>query len=139
MKNLFHKLNYRGQERILIINAEKRFLRRVRAEIPGLKVDAEIDPRFPYEFMLIFVKFMKDVEELAPRAVHNLVADGVIWFAFPKYESLKPESDLDRDHGWEIMLQRGFDKVRQVNIDDNWTALRFRNIRYIKSDRFKLQ
>jgi hypothetical protein len=96
-------------------------------------VDAEIDQRFPYEFMLLFVELVSEVEALAPKALHNLTSDGILWFAYPKKTSKKYSSDIDRDHGWEVLLDRGFDKVRQVAIDDDWSALRFRNVRFIKS------
>jgi hypothetical protein len=44
-------------------------------------------------------------------------------------------SDLDRDHGWMVLIEKGFDKVRQVSIDNDWSALRFRNVRFIKSSK----
>lgn len=56
------------------------------------------------------------------------------WMAFPKRTSKIP-TDLRRDHGWEKLS--GFDwiAVRQVSINDQWSALRFRpkaNVKEIK-------
>jgi hypothetical protein len=31
-----------------------------------------------------------------------------------------------------VLIDSDFDKVRQININEDWTALRFRNIRFIK-------
>jgi len=139
MGDILQKLNYRNQGRIAILNAEKKFLRMIRSARPDLLIDTEIDPRFPYEFMLIFVRFLSEVDELAPKAIHNLVSDGVLWFAYPaRRSSSKIDSDLDSSHGWEILLERGFDRVRQVIIDENWSAIRFRNIRFIKSPKYQL-
>ena len=75
---------------------------------------------------------------MAPQALHNLTADGTLWFAYPKKSSRKYCSDIYRDHGWEVLIDRGMHPVRQVSVDDDWSALRFRNSRYIKSssDRF---
>ena len=89
--------------------------------------------RFPYEFMIIFVRFVSEIELLALKALHNLTSDGILWFAYPKKTSKKFSSDIDRDHGWELLIDHGFDKVRLVALDDDWSALRFRNIRFIKS------
>ncbi|HOK25528.1 MAG TPA: hypothetical protein P5320_10875 [Bacteroidales bacterium] len=139
MRDILQKLNYRNQGRIAILNAEKKFLRMIRSGRPELKIDTEIDPRFPYEFMIIFVRFLAEVDEIAPKAIHNLVSDGVLWFAYPnRKSSARIASDLDNAHGWEILLERGFDRVRQVIIDENWSAIRFRNIRYIKSPKYQL-
>jgi hypothetical protein len=133
MDNLLKKLNYKGPKRIAVINADDNFLNALSKEFSDVLVDAEIDQRFPYEFMLLFVELVSEVEALAPKALHNLTSDGILWFAYPKKTSKKYSSDIDRDHGWEVLLDRGFDKVRQVAIDDDWSALRFRNVRFIKS------
>jgi hypothetical protein len=133
MDKLLAKLNYKGQKRIAVINAGKEFIESIRKIQPGIIIDTEIDPRYPYEFILLFVRMVSNIEAYAPLALHNLVSDGILWFAYPKKTSKKLCSDIDRDHGWEILIDRGVFPVRQVAIDDDWSALRFRNARYIKS------
>lgn len=139
MHPLLKKLNYKEQNRILVINAAGDLFKTLVAELPGVQIDSEIDPRFPYEFMLIFVELVSEVETMAPRALHNLTNDGILWFAYPKKTSKDNSSDIDRDHGWEVLIDRGFDKVRLIAIDNDWSALRFRNIRFIKSARNRFQ
>jgi hypothetical protein len=133
MDKLITKLNDKGQKRIAVINAGEEFLGSLGTELKEVQIDKVIDQRFPYEFMIIFVRFVCEVELLAPQALHNLTADGLLWFAYPKKTSRKLTSDIDRDHGWEVIVDRGFDKVRQIAIDEEWSALRFRNVRFIKS------
>jgi hypothetical protein len=133
MDKLMSKLNYKSQQRIAVINADEKILVFLEKELTGVQIDKEIDQRFPYEFMILFVRFVSEVELLAPKALHNLTSDGILWFAYPKKTSKKLSSDIDRDHGWEILIDRGFDKVRLVSIDNEWSALRFRNVRFIKS------
>ena len=133
MDVLLAKLNYKGQKRIAVINGDEKSMGILEKGLKEVQVDKEIDPRFPYEFMILFVQLVSEIEDLAPQALHNLISDGVLWFAYPKKTSKKYSSDIDRDHGWEVLTDRGFDKVRQVSIDDNWSALRFRNIRFIRS------
>jgi hypothetical protein len=133
MKVLLNKLNYKGHQRIAVINAGDEFLASIGKELKGVQIDIDIDQRFPYEFMILFVELVEEVELLAPKAMHNLVSDGILWFAYPKKTSKKYSSDIDRDHGWEVLIDRGFDKVRQVSVDEDWSALRFRNVRFIKS------
>ena len=65
--------------------------------------------------------------------IHNLMADGVLWFCYPKKTSKKYHSDIDRDHGWKILNDSGLNGIRMVAIDKDWSALRFRNKKYIKS------
>lgn len=40
--------------------------------------------------------------------------------------------EFNRDTGWAALHKAGFDTVRQVAIDEDWSALRFRRIEYIK-------
>jgi hypothetical protein len=133
MKELLYKLNYKGQPRIAVMNAEEPFFNAVTKELKGVITDKEIDQRCPYEFMIIFVKTVREVEDLAPVALHNLTADGVMWFCYPKKSSKKYSSDLERDIGWKALNEAGLYGIRMVSIDDDWSAMRFRNIKYIKS------
>jgi hypothetical protein len=133
MNDLLTKLNYKGQQRIAVINGSEKFFAILEKELKGVQIDKDIDQRFPYEFMILFVRFVCEVELLAPKALHNLTSDGILWFAYPKKTSKKLSSDIDRDHGWEVIIDRGFDKVRLVAVDEDWSALRFRNVRFIKS------
>jgi hypothetical protein len=128
MKKLLEKLNYKGQQRIALINAEESFANSISDELGSVIIDNEIDPRYPYNFILLFVKSISDVESLAPMALHNLVADGVLWFCYPKKTSKKFSSDIDRDHGWKVLNDSGLFGIRLVAIDNDWSALRFRNI-----------
>jgi hypothetical protein len=66
-------------------------------------------------------------------ALHNLMDDGVLWFCYPKKTSKKYSSDIDRDHGWKVLNDSGLYGIRMVAIDKDWSALRFRNKKYIKS------
>jgi len=133
MKKLLEKLNYRGKERIAIINAEESFLKAISDDLPDIIIDREIDPRYPYDFIIVFVKSVSEVESITPVATHNLLADGVLWFCYPKKTSKKYNSDIDRDHGWKVLNDSGLYGIRLVSIDDDWSALRFRNAKFIKS------
>ena len=46
------------------------------------------------------------------------------WIAYPKAGQL--ETDLNRDILWELLDGKGVRPVRQVALDDTWSALRFR-------------
>jgi len=133
MNHLLAKLNYKGQERIAVINADEDLIVSLSDDLKNIIIDSEIDPRYPYEFMILFVKKTSEIELIAPMALHNLVADGILWFCYPKKTSKKYKSDIDRDHGWDTLNNAGLQGVRIISLDDNWSALRFRNKKYIKS------
>lgn len=133
MNTLLEKLNYKGNDRIAVLNAEEFFISSISSGLNDVKIDREIDPRFPYHFILIFVQNLSEVETYTPLALHNLLCDGVLWFCYPKKSSRKYNSNIDRDHGWKTLNDAGFYGIRLVAIDADWSALRFRNIKFIKS------
>jgi hypothetical protein len=135
MNHLLEKLNYKGQVRIAVINAEENVFLTLSANLNEVLIDREIDPRYPYEFIILFVTKVSEIENIAPMALHNLVADGILWFCYPKKTSKKYKSDIDRDHGWDLLNEAGLMGVRMVSIDEDWSAFRFRNSKYIKSSK----
>ena len=139
MKELLKKLNYKGHKRIAVINSETGFLKTITRELKGVITDCEIDQRCPYEFIIIFVKSEAEVEHYAPLVLHNLSADGILWFCYPKKTSKKFKSALERDRGWKALNNLNFHGIRMVAIDDDWSAMRFRNKKYIKSTSGKIE
>jgi hypothetical protein len=133
MDEILKKLRYGDQERIAVLNAPKDFIRRLDKTLPGVQIDTEINARYLYDFMIIFTPDSNEVKRLGPTCIHNLSDDGKLWMVYPKGTSRKFSSDITRDHGWDPVLETGMRAVSQVSVDDDWSALRFRNGRYIKS------
>jgi len=57
----------------------------------------------------------------------------VVWFAYPKGTSKKYKSEINRDSGWQVLGKAGFEPVRMVAIDEDWSACRFRRAEFIKA------
>ena len=74
--------------------------------------------------ILVFVKTLADVDAKCGPVVEAAKADGLAWVAYPKAGQLG--TDLNRDILWKHLLKSGIQGIRQVAIDDTWSALRFR-------------
>ena len=83
------------------------------------------------DFFLAFVKSEEEIVYYAQLADQLIAGDAVIWFAYPKKTSKKYNVEIDRDHGWRMMDDLGLAGVRQVTIDEDWSALRFRRTEFI--------
>jgi len=59
--------------------------------------------------------------------------DAVIWLAYPKSTSKKYTSTLTRESGADVFAKAGFESVRMIAIDEDWTAKRLRRAQYIKT------
>lgn len=130
---LFKKLNFKQQKEILILNHPPEF----EMEFDGIKgcttVKTDIKNVDEIEFVLSFVKAQEEINSLTPLINKKLKGDGTVWYAYPKKSSKKYKSDFNRDKGWEILGRSGLEGVRQVAIDDDWSALRFRKVEFIKT------
>jgi hypothetical protein len=62
-----------------------------------------------------------------------LEEDALFWFAYPKKSSKKYQCEFNRDNGWQSLGDLGFEPVRMVAIDEDWSALRFRKAENIKT------
>ena len=74
--------------------------------------------------VIVFVKNRAQLDERAKPLLNAATRDALTWLAYPKAGQL--DTDLDRDSLWELFGARGIRPVRQIAIDDTWTALRFR-------------
>ncbi len=125
MDPVWAKLNYKGHAPVLALNAPDSFRPRL-ADLGSVRVDRRPAAGAVYPFALVFVTACADVAALAPPVAAAMGSDAVLWFAYPKKTSRIYTSDLSRDVGWQPLGDLGFEAVRQVAIDDDWSALRFR-------------
>ena len=74
-----------------------------------------------------------EVDRLAKLLSAKAAGDALLWLANPKGASKKYQCDFNRDTGWSLLKDAGFDTVRAVAIDEDWSALRFRRVEHINS------
>ena len=94
------------------------------------KVDIGVDIQGPLkdgQSVLAFVVDREDVGFLAAALKASLPEQGEVklWIAYPKGGS-GVDTDLNRDVGWEPILDLDLEPVAQVAVDRIWSALRFR-------------
>ncbi len=132
MATLTEKLNLKDRQQILVLHAPESFEPEL-ARLPVLTIHRHIESLPEIGFSLAFVTRQSEVDALAPQVAARAQGDAIVWFAYPKGTSKKYKCDLNRDTGWEALKAAGFDTVRAIAIDENWTALRFRRKQFIKA------
>ena len=100
-----------------------------------VRVFRRIEDMKALAFALSFVTQRGELHRLSRKLSAKAAGDAILWFAYPKGTSKKYSCDFNRDDGWEVLRQAGFDSVRQVAIDDDWSALRFRRVEFIKQSK----
>ncbi len=131
MATLFEKLNLGDRQEIVVLQAPESFSPEL-AKLPVATIHHRLESAPQCDFWLAFATRKSEVDRLAGPIAKRAKGDAIVWFAYPKGTSKKYTCDFNRDNGWGALQKLGFDTVRSVAIDEDWTALRFRRKEFIK-------
>lgn len=133
MNAVFKKMQFKDQKIMLVLQEPSSFS----GDADDMKAVAILHKEpvegSSYDFVLVFVQKTEEIENWAPKLDSLLTEDGLFWWAYPKKSSKNYRSDISRDQGWQPLGDLGYEGVRQVAIDADWSALRFRKADHIKS------
>ncbi|MEW7280782.1 hypothetical protein ABW636_19505 [Aquimarina sp. 2201CG1-2-11] len=132
MTPLFKKLQLPPSlDEILILNEPEGFCKELDC-LKDVQIKESLIQVSEVDFALVFVTEKKQIENRIETVYPKLVGDAVLWFAFPKKSSKKYTTVITRDHGWGVLGDYNLEPVTQVSIDEDWTALRFRKVSFIR-------
>jgi hypothetical protein len=121
----------------VIVNSPQSFEDELR-RLKGVKIVGDTQSLSSVEFAITFVTQRLEVDRAARKLIEKSAGDATRWFAYPKGTSKTLQSEVKRDTGWDILRSAGFDTVRLVAIDADWSALRFRRKEHIGGPRRRL-
>lgn len=126
---LTQKLQLKAGQRLRLINAPAGLADQIPADGVLLATDEPGN-----DAMLLFVHNMDEAQRLAPPAVQAAAPDTLLWIAYPRPGS-PLGSDINRDRVWPVIEPTGWRPVRQIAIDETWSALRFRPADQVRGKR----
>ena len=129
---IWKKLNLKNQNRIVVLHAPASFEKEIDT-LSDVQVYRNIRSAKAPSFLIAFVTKENEIENIAVTLGQLGQGDVIVWFCYPKRTSKNYNCDLNRDTGWKSLGAVGFEGVRQVAIDEDWSAIRFRRIQYIKT------
>jgi hypothetical protein len=132
MASVFQKLNLKAQREIAVFNVPASFEPEL-AGLDGVRILRDPKKLAAVQFALAFATQQAELDRLSRLLAAKIAGDGLLWFAYPKGTSKRYSCEFNRDTGWQIIRSAGFDSVRQVAIDEDWSALRFRRLEYIRT------
>ena len=133
MTPLLKKLNFKDQEQLHVLNSPESFFGELQEMKSVATVVTDLEEIQGIEFLIAFVTTKKEIENLVRSIDRKLIGDVIFWICYPKATSKKYSCDFNRDTGFEILGEFDFEGVRQVALDEDWSALRFRKVNYIKN------
>lgn len=132
MHALLRKLNLKTQQKLVVFNAPQN----LGVLWDELGVDVRIlkeDLSEAVAFCLIFCTKLDEIEKYATALDNILTPDALFWFCYPKGSSKKYKCEFNRDNGWQVLGKLGYEPVRMVAVDADWSALRFKKAELIKT------
>lgn len=126
-------MNCRDISSVYILSAPDSFSTLESVLPEGSAVHRELPEDSEIGYVLIFNYTEQDIEQWATVVEDKLAPDAQLWMAYPKKSSKNYKSGISRDHSWAPLGKLGMEGVRQVAIDDDWSAIRFRSVEYIKT------
>ncbi len=109
--------------KLIVMNAPKGYADQLAKELKDLTVSARASGQA--EAVLLFVNSLAETEQLAPRAGQLVKPEGMLWIAYAKGTS-KVKTDVNRDKLWAAVQPIGWQPVRQIALDEVWSAMRFK-------------
>ncbi len=129
---LFRKLNLGTHRTVHVLNMPDSF----QSHLAALAhMNLQVSPRLkgPVSFALAFASTQKALDRVSAGLAGGVQGDAILWIAYPKGTSRRYQCEFSRDSGWIVLGAAGFEPVRRVAIDEDWTALRFHRVEHIKS------
>ncbi len=133
MNPIFKKLNFKDQPEIVVVNAPDSLLPVLDEMTLLTQVKTTLTDASEITFAMAFVTKQQEVDSFTQQFSEKMLGDGLLWMVYPKGSSKRYKCDFNRDTGWEMLGKQGFEPVRMVAIDQDWSALRFRRAEYIKT------
>ena len=132
MATVLAKLNLKNHKQIMVLDSPSSFEGEL-AALKGVEIIRDLRKAKEVMFALAFVTTQEQVNALAPVIARKAGGDAIVWFAYPKGTSKKYKSEINRDTGWNMLGHEGFEPVRMVAIDEDWSAKRFRRAEFINN------
>ena len=130
MSPLFKKFNLKSETSILVLDAPESFEPEL-ALLEDVKVIRNAAKTQQVPFAMAFVTTLVAVEKAVTSINAKAVDDVVLWMVYPKQTSKKYACEFHRDTGWQSLIDLGYESVRMVAVDEDWSALRFRKTEYV--------
>ena len=111
--------------KLIVINAPQGYAAQLAQELPDLTVSTRAAGQA--EAVLLFVNSLAEVDNFTPKAGKLIKPGGMLWIAYAKGAS-KVKTDVNRDRLWAAVQPIGWQAIRQVALDETWSAMRFKPI-----------
>ena len=125
-KTIAQKLMIKEGKSLLFVNAPRGY-KKLLGPLPK-NITVQEAPSPPIDFIQVFVENRQELEEQLPKLKPLLAPNGMLWVSYHKGTS-KIKTDIHRDTINEYAHSIGLEGVALISIDDDWSAMRFKQVK----------
>ena len=126
--SILKKLKIDKHTNVAVINAPEEFtgiLKDYKGSVTG-KIKGK------YSYVQVFITSQSEFVKSGKLLSNAIEGDGLLWVCYPKGTSKKYKKvDCNRDTLREAIIPYGFEGVSIISLDEDWSALRFRNSEFV--------
>ncbi|MHA7943372.1 hypothetical protein ACJOV8_009890 [Formosa sp. 3Alg 14/1] len=130
MKTIIQKLKLHKHNEILVLNEPKEFTALV-GQL-DCNVLGSLLKTSSVSCALLFITSKKELVDQMLTLFPKLTDDSMLWIAYPNKTSKSYIIELYNDEAWDEIMDYRLQPIRQIELNSNWNALRFRKIEYVK-------
>ncbi|EJO77221.1 YdeI/OmpD-associated family protein [Leptospira interrogans] len=123
--NLIKKMRLKKGNKLIVFDQEKVH---TSSPIGGVIFTDKISEA---EGILFFADSASSLQSYLSKILKSIREESILWIAYTK-KSSGTKTDLDRDHGWELLSKNGYEGVALISLDETWSALRFKKTDAVK-------
>jgi hypothetical protein len=120
-KPIAERLQVKGERRLAVVGAAAAVDNKIGVKTQRCDI-SEAD------VILLFAADRGRLDSTLPSMLEKAPKNAIIWIAYPKLTS-KLAGDLSRNLIHALAAKSGLDRVSQIAIDDDWSAMRVKRIR----------
>ncbi|MFP4362990.1 MAG: hypothetical protein ACLFR1_03905 [Spirochaetia bacterium] len=128
LQDVVKKMQIKDHGRYLVLGLPEE-LAGLTDALPGT---VKTEPNGESDCIIVFAKDPDTAKQRVDDSIPTLKQDGLFWFCYPKKSSRKYSCEINRDNTHEYFDPHGFKAVRQISLNEDWSALRFRDKELVK-------
>jgi len=120
-KTVAQKLMIKPGKTVWLVNSPENYLQTLGPLPPG----AEIVEEAPADVIQLFVRNRAEMEAQLPQVAARLRPGTLLWVSYYK-GTARVKTDINRDSLYAYGKSLGLDGIFMVSVDQDWSALRFK-------------
>ncbi|GAB5407683.1 MAG: YdeI/OmpD-associated family protein [Balneolaceae bacterium] len=116
---LLKKFQLKEESSVLLMNSNPT----VHPLFEGVRIEYSDIQNQDFDSVILFTENEDELRKWVPKATKKHTREKKLWLSYPK-KSSHIKTDLNRDKAWKALQGYGFDPVRVISVNEDWSSMR---------------